>query len=223
MPVDTVDLCPGVRVLKHSAATANVVAFGGLRPQGGFGAPAFEFVRTLSELSYNVVFVRDLTQRWFNFGIDNFSSDMDDTATQITAVIQRSLDPSLPLYTIGNSAGGYASIFYGEALAAHVALAICPQTLISMPTLQRFGDKGWPQLTKFEPTVPDLRAHVTGRARKIHIASGWEKPADMVHAGNLAGCANVAIEPIRAKHDVATKWQATEGGLAMRVKERFES
>lgn len=223
MNIETSDLCQGVRILKHPAPTANVVAFGGLRPQGGFDVPAFEFVKTLSELSYNVLFVRDLSQRWFNFGIKDFSSDMGDTARMIARTIEEKFEHGLPLFTIGNSAGGYASIFYGEALAANVALALCPQTMISMRTLQRFGDKGWAQLKKFEPIVPDLRPHVTGQASKIHIATGWERPADMVHAGNLAGCANVVIETIRAKHDVATKWQATEGGLAMRVKERFEA
>lgn len=222
MATKVFDLCDSVRVLKHEKPVANVIAFGGLRPQGGFSLPAFEFIKTLSDLSYNVLFVRDLSQRWFNFGIPGFSDNMEDTATQLARVVETEFESGLPLYMIGNSAGGYAAIYFGEQLAADVVLAICPQTIISLPDMARFGDKGWEQLKEFTPVVPNLRPTLHGAAKRIHVATGYERPADMVHAGNIIDCPSVVLETIKAKHNVGGKWQDTEGGITARVKERFE-
>ena len=215
------DLCESVRVVRHPSAVATIVAFGGLRPQGGYVLPAFEFVRTLSELHYNVLFVRDLTQRWFNFGIPDFSKDMKDTATQIRVQIDRHFDPGLPLYTLGNSAGGYGAIYFGEALAADTALAIVPQTMIDLRMLSRFGHKGWAQMGQFDATVPDLRPAMTGKAGRVHVVVGIQSPEDVVHAGNIAGCGNVHIELVAGRHDVGRRWQEEDGGLARKISDRL--
>lgn len=216
------DICPEVKIVTVENAIGNVVVFGGLRPTGGYVVPAFEFVRTFSQLSYNVIFVRDLTQRWFNFGIAGFSRDMEDTANQIRKLLRTNLPPNLPLYTVGNSAGGYASIFFGDRLRVEVALAICPQTIIDRKILARFGHKGWEQMDRFEPWVPDLRPALKGGAKVTHIVAGYLEPPDVVHAGNLAGLANTKIELVKAKHDVGRVWQDLEGGLAAQISQRLQ-
>lgn len=216
------DICPEVKVVTVANAIGNVVVFGGLRPTGGYVVPAFEFVRTFSQLSYNVVFVRDLSQRWFNFGIAGFSESMEDTATKIRKLVKPSFPVGLPFFTVGNSAGGYASIFYGDRLRADVALAICPQTIIKREALARFGHKGWDQMDRFEPTVPDLRLALTCGAKRTHIVTGYLDPQDVIHAGNLAGLPNTCIELVKAKHNVGRVWQDLEGGLAAQISARLQ-
>ena len=216
-----VDVCDSVRVSLDPKPIANVIVFGGLRPQGGYVVPAFEFVKSFTDLRFNVIFIRDLSQRWFNFGIKGFSLDMADTAEQLRYQIDTRFDRSLPLYTVGNSAGGYGAIYFGEVLGADTVLAMVPQTMIDLNVLARFGHAGWEQMGKFQAIVPNLRAVMTGKAARVHIVVGKHSPEDVIHAGNLAGCENVYIEIMDGKHDVGRRWQKEEGGLARKIADRL--
>ncbi|GLK80398.1 hypothetical protein [Methylopila turkensis] len=207
---DIVTLNDSAQILPSPSPKANVVVFGGLRSQGGYSIPAFEFVHTLRELSYNVLFVKDETRRWYNFGLKGFSDSMDDTSAKIGRVINERFGKNgLPLITLGNSMGGYAALYFGERLKAQYVLAIVPQTIISVEARTRLDDDRWrPELSGFRPQHADLRNVLRGGAVKSQIVVGRDCLPDIVQAGNLAGARGVHIDTVEgASHDVTRVWK----------------
>lgn len=207
-PPQVVTLNESAQILLSGTAKVNVVVFGGLRSQGGYSIPAFEFVHTLRALSYNVLFIKDQTRRWYNFGLEGFSSSMDDTAVKIGATLKEQFD-DLPLVTLGNSMGGYAALYFGERLKAKYTLALVPQTIISIEARTRLQDKRWnADFMKFRPRHSDLRYVLRGGATKTQIVVGSDCLPDIIQAGNLAGARGVHIDIVKkAGHDVTRVWK----------------
>lgn len=206
---DILTLNDSAQLLHSAAPRANIVVFGGLRSQGGYSIPAFEFVHTLRELSYNVLFVKDETRRWYNFGLKGFSDSMEDTASSIRDAVVAHFDDDLPLVTLGNSMGGYAAIFFGERLNAHYVLSLVPQTVISVEARVRLNDKRWHEdFAGFKPRHADLRHVLRGGARKTQIVVGSDCIPDVIQAGNVAGARGVYIDVVPgAGHDVTRVWK----------------
>lgn len=207
------ELGESAAIIKTPGARYNIVTFAGLRATGGYGIPVYEFIKTLSRLDANVLFIRDTSTRWYNFGLAGFSSSPADTAKTIIKKIKSEFS-CLPLICIGNSMGGYAALLFGELLRAELVVAICPQTFIDKTTRIQANDSRWAeQLDKFTPAIPDLRRHMQGKLGKARIILGDRCVEDLLHTGNISTCPKVSIEIIKgANHDVARKWK-DEGTL----------
>jgi len=208
--VSLVELNASAQLLPSENARATIVVFGGLRAQGGYSIPAFEFVQTLREMNYNVLFVKDETRRWYNFGLQGLSQSMDDTTRAIEEIVRSRFDRGpLPLVTLGNSMGGYAAIFYGEKLKADFVLALVPQTVISIEARDRLGDTRWrTELSQFRPQKADLRYVLRGGAKKTQLVVGENSALDIIQAGNIGGARGVHIDVIAgAAHDVTRVWK----------------
>ena len=75
----------------------------------------------------NFLFIKDLHQIWYHGGI-NGNGEISEFLDIIKEILNNNNFKSI--YTIGSSAGGYASILFGCLLKAHKAIAIDPQTII---------------------------------------------------------------------------------------------
>lgn len=220
---DAIDLNDSAQILLADHPIANLIVFGGLRAEGGYSVPAFEFVQTLKSLSLNVLFVKDTTRRWYNFGLKGFSESMDDTTVQIQKVVDEYFPADLPLVTLGNSMGGYASIFFGEMLSAQYVLSIVPQTIISTEARLRLGDPRWSaDFARFHPSRADLRHSLRGRATKIQVVVGRKCIPDVIQAANIAGARGVFIDVIDgAEHNVTKLWKES-GSLTSTIQSYIE-
>ena len=107
-----------------------LVIFGGLR--GGLGVPLFEFKRTVSklEMPFKTPFVRDLHQAWYQKGLADITSNVDETRDYL----HRVFDAQKPnrIVMLGNSVGGYAAILFACLAGADEVLAISPQTYLGL-------------------------------------------------------------------------------------------
>lgn len=210
MDVTLTELGKSAAFIKNSFAQINIVAFAGLRANGGYGIPVYEFVKTLSSLDANVLFVRDLSTRWYNFDLQEFSADIDDTVRIIESFLNLKFG-DLPIVCIGNSMGGYAALMFAEKLRARLAIAVCPQTFISKSMRSATGDDRWAdRLDHISPTVPDLKPLMKGGCARSIVVVGDRNPGDLLHAGNVVGCPNVSIQIEKgANHDVNKRWKDT--------------
>jgi len=110
-----------------------VIVFAG---QGlGLQMPMFEFRKTFSNSTVNLMFIRDIQQVFYQFGIKpngNISSTLKAIMNEIRKI------KTNKIIVIGNSSGGYAALLFGYLLLTKKfpvkkILAFAP----------RFGDQGF--------------------------------------------------------------------------------
>lgn len=66
-----------------------------------------------TKLCYKIIYVRDVYKQWYVNGISSKYSSITDTANLLIELTRNKR-----VYTIGNSAGGYAAIIFGSLLKA---------------------------------------------------------------------------------------------------------
>jgi hypothetical protein len=91
----------------------------------------FTFWKILKEAPFNVIFVNDASARWYLDGIPEHPSEEALEAALRDAI--HSLDPSLPVMTVGASMGAYAALRYGSKLGAARVLAMGPEVELCLP------------------------------------------------------------------------------------------
>jgi hypothetical protein len=120
-----------------------LVAFGGIM---GFRAiPPVEFWRITQNTPAKKIFLRDLSQAWYQAGLPALAVYIDGIADYL----RRQVDEQKPkrLVMIGNSMGGYAALLFGLLLNADVSISIAPQTFLGLARRVSCLDFRWfPQL-----------------------------------------------------------------------------
>lgn len=96
-----------------------IICFAGLGDQ-------FEFKKTLSTYYVNVIYVRDLSHRWYLKELNGIGNNVLENKSFFALEISR-MKPS-HLITIGASAGGFGAVLYGSLLNADSIVAFSPQT-----------------------------------------------------------------------------------------------
>jgi hypothetical protein len=88
--------------------------------------PIFEFARSLSnmDLSSDVLFMKDRSQKWYLGGLRGIGNNIDHTV----AFLRREIKNYDKVICLGTSAGGYASILFGSLLEVDAVIAFRPQT-----------------------------------------------------------------------------------------------
>jgi pimeloyl-ACP methyl ester carboxylesterase len=188
------------------------VAFGGLA--GKIGMPPFEFFRLAGDLPVKKVFLRDLRQAWYHYGLSDDRPGFDGVVEAIVDLRRRSGASRLVLF--GNSAGGYAALAAGRLAGADEVHAISPQTFLSKQLRSRHGDERWPEAIERtqerRPRVPEqlmdlalLFDAIDGDGQTyIHYGAGY--PLDVAHAERLAGKAGVELRSYDAEdHDLVRR------------------
>lgn len=105
-----------------------LVVFGGIVGGIGLSIPPLEFVRTTSLLRFNRIFVRDMFQLWYHKGLKGYTTNLQETTRFLDAKIG-ALAPR-KVICVGNSAGGFAAIYFGHQLRVNAVHAFAPQTYL---------------------------------------------------------------------------------------------
>lgn len=111
-----------------------IICFGGMALQLG-QIPPFEFLRYLSSLytdQCDLYFFKDIYQCWYHKGLENITTNVDDTVSYINGIIQTGNYEKVIF--LGTSAGGYAAILFGS-LCQNInnVIAFYPQTILKNP------------------------------------------------------------------------------------------
>ncbi len=170
--------------------------FGGIA--AGMGIPPFEFSKASNILGENRIFVRDLKQNWYNTGLPNISSNIDQTRSYLESLIEEHSPESVIM--IGNSMGGFAALLFSSMIKNTRAIAFAPQTFIS--PRKRFFAKDYRWLKEIAKTylmcwnkkkVWDLSSlsPVKGWQATVLVSSTCE--LDMAHARNVQNMKGVDV------------------------------
>jgi hypothetical protein len=90
------------------------------------GIPPFEFLNFLKSTFPDIEkhFYVDSHQAWYHKGINNISSNIEETITYL----RNDIRPFEDVVFIGVSAGGYAALLFGSILQVQTIICFVPQT-----------------------------------------------------------------------------------------------
>jgi uncharacterized protein (TIGR02466 family) len=110
---------------------------------GNNSGPTFIFHNFLKEYRMDKLFLRDLDFSWF-LNNDKFFDEGNTNIDRVLNLIKNFIKPRhKKIFTIGASAGGYASILFGHLLDVSGCMAFAPQTLINKNKLLLLDDNRW--------------------------------------------------------------------------------
>jgi len=158
------------------SSTSVLIAFGGIK--GSFGMPPFEFFNLTADIGTSRIFIRDMEQAWYHFGLQGHSRDIAGTAELLRNEVNR-LAPGRVIMC-GNSMGGYAAILFGHLLEVDEVHAFCPQTFIGRFRRLIFRDKRWPeQMRRLHSSGGTQRDYID--LRRLLLSRPGNKPIIHIH------------------------------------------
>ncbi len=173
------------------------IFFGGLGQ--GVGIPPFEFFRSSGALTENKIFIRDLSQCWYQNGVRGIGRTIYDLRDHISSRI-KDICPDEVLF-IGNSMGAYAAILIGCMIGDGEIHAFSPQTFISAGKRSHHRDQRWRRQiiwtyvkVLFRPHIYDLVGYMPEQREKpVNIYVSEKDALDCVHADNISNFPYVVI------------------------------
>ncbi len=184
--------------------------FGGI--VGSIGMPPFEFYQASKILEFSRVFVRDLSQSWYQRGLPGIGSNAADIGGYLNGLIKNS--GASEIIFVGNSMGGYAALLFCAMLKTGKAVVFSPQTFLSTDKRQQYDDRRWPsQITLLhqshvESDIVDLKEWIRQNApdMKANVYVSTLDVLDTKHADELTEFANIRIHRFhQAGHSLVTK------------------
>lgn len=153
----------------NKSARKTVIAFGGMLTS--LGMPSSEFFGTLIKSSdFNVIFVKDYWQSWYQKGLLGVSEDVLSTSEYLKSILPSTTEDVICL---GTSSGGFAAILFSELLEANKSISFSPQVNIDMNTFLNFRtpDSRWDEIK--ESNFLDLRRRISGKVEhNIYVGQG---------------------------------------------------
>ncbi|EFE8025161.1 tetratricopeptide repeat protein [Escherichia coli] len=147
-------------------------------------AGRFTFFNTLTHFPYDVLYVNDANNGWYQNGIPGMGSSVDESCEFILS-LARTISAD-KIYTMGSSMGGYGALLFGCKLNAY-ALAFDPETLLDQP-----GSRSKINMPDTSPRkFPDLMPLMLNSKSKSYIYSGEMDVTDLFNAQRVAsvkGC-----------------------------------
>lgn len=174
------------------------IFFGGIA--AGIAMPIFEFYNASKIINESKIFIRDLSQCWYQDGLPEISKDICSTAQHLNSQIE-TIKPE-KVYFIGNSMGGYAAILFANLIGCGEVIAFAPQTFISPILRIRHKDKRWKKqiLNTYKKSflkrkIWDLRPLLLHSKHSIKISIFVSKAdkLDYIHASHISGIQGVNI------------------------------
>lgn len=124
----------------HGSKSA-ILCFGGMSLQFG-GIPPFEWLRYLSTTYTNacdLYFFIDRNQCWYHKGIQDITTNIDDTVEYLNSVIEHGKYEHV--VCMGTSAGGYGAILFGSLCKnVHSVIGFVPQTILTNPIDRKYSN-----------------------------------------------------------------------------------
>jgi len=196
---DTLSEKPSVQADFASPSPDLLIAFGGF--SGELGMPVFEFANFTGRFDTKRLFVRDIRQGWYQFGLAGICDDIPGVTSFLQRVIRE--QEVRNVVVIGNSMGGFAALLFGCLIGAVQVHAFSPQTFIG-PWRRTFaGDFRWrPQMRKIHRTpgidrqywdVRNVLRSSTNRTTQYHIHYCPGHYLDRAHAGRMSKCPGVTL------------------------------
>jgi hypothetical protein len=202
-----------------SGAPVLIVAFGGVKHGIGIDMPPFEFLRSLSAHGCDAIFLRDIRQAWYQFGVDGVAADIMGLAHWL----QHRRRAYVRTATVGNSMGGYASLLIGCLGGTDIAIAFSPQTTIAQTDRAALDDHRWqPLIERLHTRSVDHRYHDVRAALELsdsgHRTSllfyGEESREDAAHAMRLVGEPGCHLFAVKQSTHRAVQYLRENGVLA---------
>ena len=192
-----------------------LVAFGGLKFR--LGIPPFEFVQITEALDVDVVFVRDLSQSFYQRGVPGLGETFPEMATSL----QPYVDAAPRSVCIGNSAGGFPALILGSMCGASEVQAFSPLTFLDRARRFRHHDKRWskhidpvnrgPERQRaFLDTRPIVREHP---ATSVTIHYSNDLRIDRAHARRMSRCPNVTLDAVPGRNHFVIREMRASGQL----------
>lgn len=192
-----------------SGAERALVAFGGYA--GRLGMPVFEFRRMLAPYTVHKLFVRDLTQSWYQKGLPSADAGLEAMAHVLAETLD-GLGARRRVF-VGNSMEGYAALLFGALLGADAAIAFAPQTFIDPWNRLRYADRRWsanirrgrrhpaadPQHFDLAQALPRLAQPGTA----FHVYYDSHHRLDRIHALRLADVQGVTLHRVEDAGETA--------------------
>jgi len=202
-----------------------LIAFGGLLGRLG-PVPVFEFFNVVSTFGVKKAFLRDLNQCWYHRGVVGIGADIPAVADHLANVI--STAGSTRSVLVGNSAGAYAALLFGQLLDADEVHAFSPQTFIDPEMRAQHDDDRWQSyLDRLlasggpDPRYADLLPILSrgGVKTSFHIYYPAPDRLENLHTLRLANIEGVVPHPVDGGGHRLIKWLRDTGELT-RILER---
>lgn len=169
-------------IIDRKGYDTTFVFFGGLA--GELGIPHFEFKNITKDLKADTIFVRDLRQAWYSYGLKDSKESFEGTYEEVVKV----LGDNKKIF-VGNSSGGFIAILIGSIIADKI-ITFSPQTFIDKETREEYNDNRWqPDIDKVhknenqKPYSLDLDNFFMKTPIDIHYSKDDE--LDKIHARRL--------------------------------------
>jgi len=220
-------------VIKDFSTNSKVllITFGGI--YGGSGIPVFEFFNMASQFSVNKMFIRDLNQAWYQKGIKNPDiKNIDGMVTFLKHKIQESNAQKVVM--VGNSAGGFAALLFGNLLNVDVVHSFAPQTFIDRKNRTLHSDTRWfkqiSELYNDDSLTEDyfdlykvFDKNKTNTKTQYHIYYDGNHKLDRIHSERLGKFHNIKLfKYIDGGHNVI-KHMKENGDLLELLKQSLET
>ncbi len=203
-----------VEVQRIDQAHGTIFSFGGLNNRPGM--PVKEFFYTLTNAKYNVVFVKDFAQVWYQQGLKGISGTRSETADFLLETFE---DLPRPWIFIGNSAGAYAAIYFGQKINADRVVAFSPQTLVDRKTFIHFSGV-LPRSRSFFPDDDENDLLYTlGKSAKpeVEIHYGTRNPTDRGQAHRVSGIEKVTLCQVDTRQHIVSRTLKNKGKLVSTI------
>ncbi len=194
------------------------IFFGGI--SSGMAMPVFEFYNASKILDDNKIFIRDLSQCWYQDGLPSVGKDIYSIARYLEGQIKK-IGPE-KVYFVGNSMGGYAAILFATLIGCGEVIAFAPQTFISLFLRNKFKDNRWKKQilntykkSFFIRTVLDLRPLLLRSKDKVKISIfvSMYHELDYIHASHISGVQGVNIHGFEGRGHGIVKLLRDQGKL----------
>jgi pimeloyl-ACP methyl ester carboxylesterase len=196
-----------------------LIVFSGLLGRLG-PVPVFEFFNTVSSFGVKKAFLRDLTQSWYHRGVEGIGADVPAIADYLAKLIAESGATRTVL--VGNSAGAYAALLFGQLLDADEVHAFSPQSFIDPDLRAQHDDHRWQVYVDRvvaaggpDPRYADLLPVLSqgGVSTTFHIYFPAPNRLENLHTLRLSGVEGVVPHPVDGGGHKLIKWLRDTGEL----------
>lgn len=192
-----------IETLRQNNPKGTIFAFGGLSQS--FAMPVREFFGVLSKQSYDVIFIKDFRQLWYQKGLLGITTTRAETASFLSS---RFCEFPQPWISVGSSSGGFAAVYFGQKIGADRAVAFGLQSKIAPHIYNHFRSATFPdQGFDFDDPENDLRNILDGNSTTettYDLYFGCRNVTDRNQAKRLQHFSNVTLNPVEtSEHGVA--------------------
>ncbi|CNE35446.1 tetratricopeptide repeat protein [Yersinia intermedia] len=152
-------------------------------------AGRFTFVRSLEKFPYDVLYVNDINNGWYQTGIPGLGTSVDEACTSIKEIAKqiRAKD----IFTLGSSMGGYGALLFGAKLNAP-SLAFDPETVLDLPDSRSAKNMPRTATRHYNDLLPLLESSGT----RAHIYAGEMDIVDLISAQRMTVLPRVSVSTI---------------------------